>query len=103
MFDRRWAETILASALELLQTEYENSGRGQLFAELKQYLMAGTTEAYSQVSDRLGMTPSATKVAVHRLRTRFRAKLCDEIEQTLATGDELDEEIHCLFEAFAKK
>lgn len=101
LFDRSWAETVLGRALDQLAVEYQSSGRGEVFAHLKQFLTAGTTERYGEVSERLKMTVAATKTAVHRLRSRYRERLCDEIIDTTADGNDLNDEIRCLFEAFS--
>ena len=101
LFDRSWAETVLGRALDQLEVEYQNSGRGDVFAHLKQFLTAGTTERYGEVSERLEMTVAATKTAVHRLRSRYRERLCNEIIDTTADGNDLNDEIRCLFEAFS--
>ena len=103
MFDRTWAETLLGRVLTELENEYKESGRGEVFAELKQFLIAGTTEPYGEVSKRLGMTASATKTAVHRLRSRYRERLCAEVVDTTTDGNHVDDEIRCLFNAFSSE
>ena len=102
LFDRAWAENVLGRTLDQLEVEYQQSGRGEVFAQLKQFLTAGTTERYSEVSERLEMSLAATKTAVHRLRSRYRERLCAEIIDTTSDSDDLDDEIRCLFEAFSK-
>lgn len=102
LFDRRWAETLLARVLAQLQSEYEKSGRGTLFSELKQYLTAGNCDRYGTLSQRLQMSEGAIKVAVSRLRSRYRERLCEEIAETTARQSDVSDEIRCLFDAFSK-
>ncbi len=47
------------------------------------------------------MTESNVKVAVHRLRRRYRKQLEMEIASTVRSADEVDDEIRLLFEALA--
>ena len=101
-FDREWAMTLLAKVIERLQTECEADGRGKQFAELKIFLTAGKGElSHADAAKALGMDEGAVRVAVHRLRKRYRQLLRDEIAQTLADAADVDEEMRALFGAFA--
>ena len=100
-FDREWALALLAKVIERLQQESAADGKAKLFAELKSFLMAGKNEtAQSEVAKALGMEEGAVRVAVHRLRKRYRVLLRDEIAQTLADESSVDEEMRALFGAF---
>ena len=100
-FDREWALALLAKVIERLQQECAADGKAKLFAELKSFLMAGKNEtAQSEVAKALGMEEGAVRVAVHRLRKRYRVLLRDEIAQTLADESSVDEEMRALFGAF---
>ena len=98
-FDRRWALELLARAVDGLQAEYAESGRAQLFDALKGCLIGGTDVSHSDLAARLGMTVGAVKVAVHRLRQRYRDRLRAVIAETVSTPDGVDEEIRDLFAA----
>jgi RNA polymerase sigma factor (sigma-70 family) len=101
-FDREWALALLAKVIERLQKECAADGRAKLFEQLKTFLMAGKGEsAHGEVAKTLGMEEGAVRVAVHRLRKRYRALLRDEISQTLADESQVDEEMRALFGAFA--
>ena len=101
-FDREWALALLAKVIERLRAECEADGKAKLFEQLKIFLMAGKNEtAQSEVAQTLGMEEGAVRVAVHRLRKRYRALLRDEIAQTLADGSQVDEEMRALFGAFS--
>jgi RNA polymerase sigma-70 factor (ECF subfamily) len=101
-FDREWALALLAKVIERLQAESTVEGKGKLFEQLKVFLMAGKSEsAQSEVAKSLGMEEGAVRVAVHRLRKRYRALLRDEIANTLSDAKMVDEEMRALFGAFA--
>jgi RNA polymerase sigma-70 factor (ECF subfamily) len=100
-FDREWAITLLAKVIERLQVENEADGRGKQFTQLKMFLTTGKGEAsYAGAAHNLGMDETAVRVAVHRLRKRYRQLLRDEIAQTLSNPADLDEEMRALFKAF---
>jgi len=100
LYERRWALTLLEQALALLRQEFTNTGKRQLFESLKGTLTGdGSTEPYSQIADKLGMSEQAIKVAVHRLRQRYKELLREEIAQTVTSDDEIDDELRDLFNA----
>jgi len=100
-FDREWAVALLARVIEQLQAECANEDRGRQFAELKIFLTAGKGEgSHADAARRLGLDETAVRVAVHRLRKRYRQLLRDEIAQTLADAGDVDEEMRALFGAF---
>ena len=66
------------------------------------FLTAGKSDsAQSEIARALGMEEGAVRVAVHRLRKRYRALLRDEIANTLSDPAMVDEEMRALFGAFA--
>ena len=100
-FDREWAVALLAKVVERLQAECEAEGRGKQFAKLKIFLTAGKGEqSHAEAAQKLGLDETAVRVAVHRLRKRYRQLLRDEIAQTLADAGDVDEEMRALFGAF---
>ena len=103
LFDRSWALTVLAQAMDKLQAESAGKNRQKLFNRLRVYLTAETSSVpYHDVADQLGMTEGAVKVAVHRMRRRYRELLRGEIAQTVSTEDQIDQEIRDLFAALAR-
>jgi RNA polymerase sigma factor (sigma-70 family) len=102
LFERKWAMTVLETVVQGLQREYESSGKGALFMALR-FSIAGDKgeEPYAKLSERLGLSEPALRVAVHRLRERYRQLLRDEIARTVATKAEVDGEIRQLFGALA--
>jgi RNA polymerase sigma factor (sigma-70 family) len=101
-FDREWALALLAKVIERLQLECEAEGKAELFSQLKNFLTAGKNEsAQSEIAKSLGMEEGAVRVAIHRLRKRYRQLLRDEIAQTLSESAMVDEEMQALFGAFS--
>ncbi len=101
-FDREWALALLSTVIERLQKECEVDGKAGLFEQLKMFLtLSGDEPAHADAAQRLGMEPGAVRVAVHRLRKRYRQLLRDEIAQTLANAADVDEEMRALFGAFS--
>lgn len=93
-FDREWAVAIMDRALRAVQGEFERAGRGAQFRVLEGWL-AGDGPAASQAdaARALGMSEGAVKVAIHRLRTRFRLRVREELAQTLPDGESIDDEL----------
>ena len=101
-FDREWALALLAKVIERLQQECAADGKAKLFEQLKIFLTAGKGAlSHTDAAKKLGMDETAVRVAVHRLRKRYRQLLRDEISQTLADESQVDEEMRALFGAFA--
>ena len=101
-YDKRWAITLLERAMEILSAEYAASGKGELFVHLKKWLVAeGSLKSYRELAGLLGMNEGAVKVAVHRLRQRFRETVRSEIAQTVASPADIDEELRFLMSALS--
>jgi RNA polymerase sigma-70 factor (ECF subfamily) len=97
-FERRWALTLLEQVLNHLRAEYEREGRAELFALLNPCLVGDrTAQPYAELASRLGISEGTVKAAVHRLRQRYRQMLRDEIANTIAEPNEVDEELRHLF------
>jgi RNA polymerase sigma factor (sigma-70 family) len=102
LFEKAWALTVLNNAMTHLRTEFTEAGKQDLFESLKPYLPAGRGPAsYQDVAAKLGMTEGAVKVAVHRLRDRYRQIVRAQVAQTVATPEQVEEEIRDLFAALA--
>jgi RNA polymerase sigma-70 factor (ECF subfamily) len=102
IFERRWALTLLDQVLRRLREEYTSSGREKLFEQLKPTLTeASHAVRYAEIALRLGTSEGAVKVAVHRLRQRYRQVLRAEIAETVASPGEVEDELKSLFAALA--
>jgi DNA-directed RNA polymerase specialized sigma24 family protein len=94
-FDRQWALTVIARALETTRQELEEAGKARQFHILKPTI-AGGNFAPADAAQQLGLSDGALKVAVHRLRQRFREAVKDEIAHTVPAESEIDDELRHL-------
>jgi len=102
LYDRQWAMTLLDQALTRLGAEHEQSGKAAEFAVLSSALTAERGDIpYATLASQLGASETAARQAVHRLRKRFREVFRDEIAQTVAAPEEVEEETRHLLAALA--
>jgi len=96
LFDRRWALALLDEAMRRLEQEL---GLAE-FALLKSCLTAGRGETdYAELASSLGTSEGAARVAVHRLRKRYRAVIREEVARTVADENEVENEMQALMRA----
>lgn len=96
-YERRWAETLLGRVLERLQAEFDGGGRAGRFQELKQFLTDDRGEtSYAEAAARLGVSESAVKSGIHRLRQRYGELVREEIAETVEAPEEVEAEIRHL-------
>lgn len=103
-FDRQWALTLISLTTSRLRGEFMAAGKPGDYDALKTCLLAdrGAID-YAGVAKQLGVNEGAARVAVHRLRKRFREIYREEISQTLAEGADLDAELRHLAAALARQ
>jgi RNA polymerase sigma factor (sigma-70 family) len=102
LYDRAWAVTLLEQVIARLRDECVADDKVRLFTQLKPFLMVGKSAIpYDQAAAALDLTEAAVRVAVHRLRRRYRELLREEIGQTLSDPSQADEELRSLFTAFS--
>jgi RNA polymerase sigma factor (sigma-70 family) len=102
LFERQWALRLLDQVLRRLQDEFGAAGKAKLFEHLRDCLTGKrTTLPYAQLGARLGLTEGALKVAVHRLRQRYRELLHEEIAETVASSEDVEDELRALRQALA--
>ena len=101
-FDRQWALAVLGQVTDRLRAEWVSAGKGYEFDTLAPTL-AGDKAAggYAELAKAIGSTEGAVKVTIHRLRQRYRRYLKEAIADTVATPDEVDDEIRYLLRALA--
>ena len=100
-FDREWALALLERVIVRLRDECVADGKAETFDRLKSFLTVDRAAVpYAQAAAQLGLAEGAVRVAVHRLRRRYRELLRDEIAQTLADPAQVEEELRALFGAF---
>lgn len=96
-FDRQWAITVLDRVLAALAAEMKTEGKEPLFITLTPFLTGGSEYGnLESAAAQLGVTPAALRVAVHRLRQRYRDLLRAELAQTLVPGASVEEELAAL-------
>jgi RNA polymerase sigma factor (sigma-70 family) len=104
LFDRSWAEALVAAGLERLSADYRSEAKEKLFNELRIFVAgcAGPAPAYAELAVRLGMTESTLRSHVTRLRARYREVLRAEVRRTVDTEAEVDEELHELLRVLTR-
>ena len=104
VYEKQWALTLLESVLKALREDYARDGKGALFHALEPCLIGSRdTQPYAALGAQLGMTEGAARVAVCRLRERYRECLRAEIAHTVASPAEVDEELRHLFRVMARR
>lgn len=104
LFDRRWAMTVLEEVHQRLRQEHEREGKAAQFEALRFSLMGERSSVpYADLAHKLNMSEGALKVAVHRLRQRYRRLLRELIAETVATPDEVEEELRYLLTTLSEK
>jgi DNA-directed RNA polymerase specialized sigma24 family protein len=99
-FDRQWALTVVARALEALRRECAAEGRADFFELVKPWLTGDAARGdQTALAAGCGMSAGALKVAVHRLKRRFRQLLKAEVAGTLDDPGLVEAEMRALFAA----
>lgn len=96
LFDREWALATTAGALQALREEMASAGKSEQFDALKGSLTGEDDSPREQIAARLDMSEGAVKVAVHRLRQRYRKLLREAIAETVSDEANLDDEMRYL-------
>ena len=97
LYDRQWCLTLLDGVFEALRAEYEATGKAAVFDRLKEFLTAGKDAGtHADVARQLGTSAGAVKVAVHRLRGRYREELRRRVADTVGSDQEVEDEIRYL-------
>jgi RNA polymerase sigma factor (sigma-70 family) len=100
-FDRQWALTLLNRTLDALEAQFAAEEKAQTFRVLKPWLTGDAETPQSAAAAALGLSETAVKVAIHRLRQRFRQQLRAELAATLDSADMVEEEMGHLFAALS--
>ncbi len=96
IFDREWALESVAGALRVLRDEMAKAGKYDQFEALKSCLTGEDQLPRGEIAARLHMSEGAVKVAVHRLRKRYRELLRAAIAETVSNEADLDDEMRYL-------
>ena len=101
-FDRHWAYKVLERALDRVELRCSAEGKAKLFKVLQPWLAGGTDTPQSDAAAALEMSESAVRVAIHRLRARFRSELRSELAQTVGPNVTVEEELQHLFRSISR-
>jgi len=102
LFERSWALTILREATSKLEAEWSAMHKQELFQHLVVYLApVEETMSYRDMAAELSMSEAAVKTAIYRMRKRYRGLLRGEVAQTVATEEQIEDELRALFAAFS--
>jgi RNA polymerase sigma-70 factor (ECF subfamily) len=97
IYERRWASTLLEHVFDRLKDDYQTAGNATLFDWLKQLLPDEPgTPSPADIAAKLGMTENAVRQAYHRFRQRYQSLLREEIAHTVATPDDVEDELRNL-------
>jgi RNA polymerase sigma-70 factor (ECF subfamily) len=103
IFEKQWALTLLNEVLNRLEDEFQRAGKEKLFAALKDTLMGSReSQPYEELAAKLDMNVGAIKVAVHRIRKRYRELIRAEIANTVDASQDVDQEMRHLFQALVE-
>ena len=102
IYERRWALTLLDRTMTRLREEFTGAGKAEEFKRLKACLTAERGDiSYAEIAGALGQSEGTVRVAVHRLRKRFREVFREEIAQTVSSVEDIDEEVRYLMGVLA--
>jgi RNA polymerase sigma factor (sigma-70 family) len=103
IFERRWALSVLDRVVEKLRNEFVQHGRPEHFERLKQFLLGRSDAPYAELAREMNTSEGALKVAIHRLRKRYRGLFREEIADTVADPGEVESELRFLAAVLSKK
>ncbi|MFO1498235.1 MAG: sigma-70 family RNA polymerase sigma factor [Verrucomicrobiota bacterium] len=103
IFEHRWAQAILENVMARLREEVDGRG-GQRYEVLKQFLFCDRGEtSYAEAAEQIGLSESATKSAIYRLRQRYGELFAYEVAQTVERPEDVDEEINYIMGALSSR
>jgi RNA polymerase sigma factor (sigma-70 family) len=102
LFERRWALTLLNDVLARLEQEYARAGKREWLEALRPALSVDRDKLrYGEIATKLGIAEPAARVAVHRLRQRYRRLIQTEVAGTVAAPEDVEEEMRHLFQVLS--
>jgi RNA polymerase sigma factor (sigma-70 family) len=102
IFERRWALSVLDRVVEKLRDEFVHHGRPEHFERLKVFLLGQSDRPYAALAREMNTSEGALKVAIHRLRKRYRELFQQEIADTVADPAEVESELRYLAAVFTR-
>lgn len=102
-FERKWVESLLRSVLARLRGEFDDSGKAPLFEVLKPFLISPKgAVSYGDAATATGLSESAVKSAIHRMRQRYGVLLREEVAQTVESPEDVEEELRWLLAVMSR-
>jgi RNA polymerase sigma-70 factor (ECF subfamily) len=102
LFERRWAVSVLEHAMSTLRAEFADAGREREFEQLSKLLNRDIEPArYDSLAPEMGVSPGALRMAVHRIRQRYRRILREEVAQTVSSPEDVEAELRFLLSALS--
>jgi DNA-directed RNA polymerase specialized sigma24 family protein len=102
-FERNWAVSLLDCVVTRLKDEFTQHGSPADFEKLKVFLLGQSEVPYAELAREMGSSEGGLKVAVHRLRKRYRVLFQTAIAETVADPAEVDSEISFLISTLRAK
>jgi RNA polymerase sigma factor (sigma-70 family) len=103
IFERRWALSLVDLVIQKLRDEFVHHGRPDHFEQLKVFLLGQADAPYAALAREMNTSEGALKVAIHRLRKRYRELFRQEIADTVADPAEVESELRYLAAVLARK
>ena len=103
IFERRWALSVLDRVVEKLRGEFVQHGRPEHFERLKVFLLGQSDAPYAALAREMNTSEGALKVAIHRLRKRYRELFRQEIADTVSDAAEVESELRYLAAVLTQK
>jgi RNA polymerase sigma-70 factor (ECF subfamily) len=103
IFERRWALSVLDRVVEKLRNEFVQHGRPEDFERLKGSLLGRSDTPNTALAREMNTSEGALKVAIHRLRKRYRDLFRQEIADTVADPAEVESELRYLAAVLTKQ
>jgi RNA polymerase sigma-70 factor (ECF subfamily) len=103
IFERRWALAVLDQVVEKLRNEFVHHGHLEHFERLKVFLLGQSDAPYAALAREMNTSEGALKVAIHRLRKRYRELFRQEIADTVADPAEVESELRFLAAVLTSK
>ena len=103
VYEHRWAMTVLDEASARLAARYERAGNRTLFLRLQPMLMSPASCSHAVLAGELGMSEGAVRVALHRLRKEFGTALRATVAQTVASPEDVDDELRYLLAVLGRR
>jgi RNA polymerase sigma factor (sigma-70 family) len=101
LFERRWALAVLEQALTLVRADYARQGKTDLFDRLKETLTEPSGTGYARLAKVLRLSEDAVKMAVHRLRRRYREALAAVVGETVSDRGDIQDELRQVLRTLA--